>query len=197
MKKGELIEIIQSYKTSGIITSDVLKNAHPIIVSKYIDMALNNIMFEIFKKNPEEVDIYGKWYNGVDIKSISGNYYCDLPCTKIQLPKNTPYIRSIVEQGNRDSSTFIYSKSTSRSVFSRLGTINRSGCITYSIEDKIYFDSNFDKNITKVDMFAITAFSDLSDNDEFPIPAGQDLNLIQLVLKFINGEQTDKKIDNE
>ena len=49
MIKKKLIELIQESLNGGSTTPDILKQAHPLVIEKYIDMTFNTIFYNIFK----------------------------------------------------------------------------------------------------------------------------------------------------
>lgn len=195
MIKKKLIELIQENLNGGSTTPDILKKAHPLVISKYIEMAFNTIFYNIFRTNPEELDIYGKWYYSQEVKKDAHVYYCDLPCGVIQLPNNSASIRRITMTGDEYSVVFINVRTSANAVLNRLGTVDRSGAISYAVSNRIVFD-NFDSVIEKVNIFAITPFSDMEDTDNVPIPSGKDVEFLQIILQLMQDKVNDLKVNN-
>jgi len=195
MKKKELVELIQENINGGSVTSDIFKTAHPLVIARYIDMAFNTIFYNIFRQNPEELDIYGRWYYDQEVKSENGRYYCDLPCETIQLPSNSSSVRRITMVDDLYSNVFVNVRGSAAQVLNNLGTIDRAGLIPYSVSNKIRFEK-FNTDITKVNIFAITPFSDLENDDSVPIPAGQDIQFMQIILQIMQKKYNDLKSDN-
>lgn len=195
MTKKELIELVQESINSGSTVPDIWKKAHPLVVSKYISMAFNTLFYTIFKLNPEELNTYGKWYYDQDVKQDSNGYYSDLPCSKVQLPNSTSSIKRIELPNDKYSTIFLPLQSLAVSTMSSLGTVNRSGVITYSVSTKITYNETM-STYPKVSVFAIVPFEDIEENDEITIPLGQDVNLIKMVLEFFNSNVPTDNITN-
>lgn len=194
MKKEKLIELIQENINGGSFTSDIYKIAHPLVIEKYIDMAFNTIFYNIFRQNPEELDIYGRWYWNQPVLSQNGKDYSKLPCGIIQLPKNSSSIRRITLVDDDVSMSFINVKNSSGGILERLGTIERSGAIKYYVSNRIWYDNI--NGIKEVNIFAITPFSDLDSDDDIPIPAGQDVQFLQMVLQIMQKKYNDLNSNN-
>ena len=199
MTKGALIELIQERIKGGALNSDVWKKAHPLVIEKYIGMAFNTIFYTIFKNEPEGLNLYAKLYKDNEVKQDS-DYYIDLPCSIVQMPDNSSSIKKVSVSGNSLSDTgeavFLPASLLANPVLARLGTIGRSGVITFRVEGyRIYF-TDFDPSIKKVDVYAITPFEDFNLDDEIAIPAGQDLNFVDMILKFFMGIPEDRATNN-
>jgi hypothetical protein len=196
MTKKQLIELVQKRLNKGSTVPDIYKNAHPLVVQEYISLAFNSIFYAIFKNNPEGLDIYGRWYDDQDVLSVGGRYYCNLPVSTIQMPDNYSSVRRITKTEDEDGISFLPARTVSASVYNRLGTTERSGAITYSVTNKIWF-KDFKPDITKVNIFQITPFSDMDDTDPVPVPGGQDSQLINGIMGyFIDDFKPDRKTDN-
>jgi hypothetical protein len=184
MKKKQLVELVQERLNGGSINPDVWKKAHPLVVSKYIGMAFESIFYTIFRTNPEGLDLYAKLYEDLEVKQDGKKYYTELPCSLIQLPNNSSSIKRVTLTDDNISATFVPLRLLATGAMSRLGTVGRSGSITYDARDKIYFGSNFNPLIKKVNVFAITPFDDVDDDEEIIIPAGQAGALVDMIIKY-------------
>jgi len=195
MKKKQLIGLIQENINGGSTTPDILKKAHPLVVEQYVNMAFNTIFYNIFRSNPEELDIYGRWYYSQEVKKDDHVYYCDLPCGTIQLPSNSASVRRITMTGDEYSVVFLNARTSANGVLNRLGTIARADAISYAISNRITFDE-FDSAITKVNIFAITPFSDMGKDDDIPIPSGKDIEFLQTIFQLMQDKANDLKVNN-
>ncbi len=195
MIKKQLIELIQENLNGGSTTPDILKKAHPLVIEKYVDMAFNTIFYNIFRNNPEELDVYGKWYYAQEVKKDDHVYYCDLPCGTIQLPSNSASVRRITMTGDEYSVVFLNVRTSANAVLHRLGTIDRADAISYAVSNRITFDG-FDSSIEQVNIFAITPFSDMESTDNIPIPSGKDVEFLQTILQLMQDKVNDLKVNN-
>ena len=195
MIKKQLIELIQENINGGSTTVDILKRAHPLVLEKYVDMAFNTIFYNIFRSNPEELDVYGKWYYKQEVKNDTNVYYCDLPCGVIQLPSNSSSVRRITMTDDEYSVVFINVRTSANGVLNRLGTVDRSGAVSYAVSNRITF-SDYNEEITHVNIFAITPFSDMEDTDNIPIPSGKDIEFLQTVIQLMTERANDLKVNN-
>lgn len=195
MIKKQLIELIQENINGGSTTVDILKRAHPLVIEKYVDMAFNTIFYNIFRSNPEELDVYGKWYYNQEVKNDTNVYYCDLPCGVIQLPSNSSSVRRITMTDDEYSVVFINVRTSANGVLNRLGTVDRSGAVSYAVSNRITF-SDYNEEITHVNIFAITPFSDMEATDNIPIPSGKDVEFLQTVIQLMTERANDLKVNN-
>lgn len=205
MIKGKIVELVQERLNNGSTTSDIWKQAHPLVIQEYIGLGLDSIFYQLFGgANPtngsriEGLDVYGRWYEDQDIKLEGDRYYSDMPCSQVQLPDNSFSVRKITLTDDRYSVKFLPLRVMATSVLGRLGTTDRMQVTSYWVEgNKIYYDKH-DKNITKVDIYAIPSFADLALNEDIPIPAGQGEVLINGLMKYFQKVQPhDKALNND
>ena len=193
MIKGKLIELIQERLNNGSTTPDIWKQAHPLVIAEYAGLAINNIMYQIFSRSVDGYDIYGKWYYNVPVE----NSQSDIPCSKVQLPDNSYSIRKITLTGESASVRFLPVKPLASSVLTRLGSVDRMNIIPYEVVDNKVLYTNIG-DITKVNMYAITNFSDLNNDDDFPIPAGQGEAVINGIMNYFrDARPKDNELNND
>jgi hypothetical protein len=194
MIKIKLIELIQERLNKGSVTPDIYKGAHPLVIQEYIGLAFNSIIYATFKKNPEGIDIYGKWFYDQEVKKDGDVCYCDLPVSTMQLPRAYSVLK-ITKVDDVDEISFLPARVLASSAYGRLGVIERSGTTIYSVTNKILF-KEIDPSIEKVNIFQVVPFADMNENDEVPVPGGQDSVLIDSIMEYFNDNRINDRNSN-
>lgn len=189
MTKNELIELVQTNINGGQFNLDIWKKAHPLIVEKYLSLALNAAMFNAFKKTPSNYELYSKWVNNLSIYSEGDRYYVDLP---ISVAQNTTRGNNVIKIAYTDDDnklTFLPASVVHGSALYRLGTLGRHGIIVYTQQDNKVWFKNLDKDIENVDICVIRPFEDYDENEEIGIPAGQEDFVMSFILKYFQSQK--------
>lgn len=192
MTKREFINMILTTINGGSFHQDVFKKVHPKVLESYIELGLNDIMFNIFK-DTRNYELYAKWYESIPIKKyIMGLYSCEYPSALMQTVTKSNSVIRIVPTEEFDSTMFMPSTATEAAQISRLGTGGRNSVVPYvTLKEHIEF-YNHNKNISEVNILAFKPINEYNSSDDLPIPAGSGEALLQFVLKYAISQTPDK-----
>lgn len=191
MTKGEYIELNQRRLAGGNVTPDVMGKYHPEEIARWISSAFNQIIFQLFKKNIRDLDLYTKTYKNVAVlyDTTIQVYYSLLPAPIIQLP-NGKAIRKISYMSvtnNMPEYTIKIVGDNEKSTLSRLevGNIDTNTWASYNNERIEY--KKLPPDITEVIVKQVTPFYAYGLEDEFFMPAGTDIEIFRMVREFMLG----------
>lgn len=183
MTKAEYIALFRHKLSGGNMTPDLEGKYHPEIVSRYIGMAFNTLLREVYKTNGS-IDVYAKNYKNIEILEDTelDIKYSVLDQSPIQLPKGSGIMR--ISPMQDPSITFKYVTDRAKSVLMRadVGLVGTNTWYTVSGDRIEYYSVPL--GITKVLIRMITPFQQLEDTDEFPIPSGMDDALFKMVQSY-------------
>lgn len=179
----------------GEFNADIFKKLHPKIIENYIELATSNVMFQIFKANPNNYDTYCKWYPSCAIVPYIMNLYkADYPTKFNQDTTKGNSIKKIVCTEDYETALFFPSTVTEAIQLMRAGTTGRQNTIPFVTQkDGIVFYGH-NKNITSVNIFAFKPLSEYGKDEDLPIPAGSEEIILQFVYKYALGEQPAKMV---
>jgi len=191
MKKIEFIETIQARLPVKL---------HGNTIAIFIGRAWNTVIYETFKKDFANLDIYTTTYSNVPVSydSAVAVYYSAFPVSIIQLPISGDGILSIGSMQGKGIE-FVPVKAGMQDIHNGLevGTLN--GPIPYYIMNgRIeYANTGGIDTISAVRIRAIPQFEALANTDDFYFPVGSDERIMELVTQFAIGATPTKETNDE
>jgi hypothetical protein len=196
MIKAKLIELVQTKLTGGGLNTDAIKKYPTRVVAEYIGLAMNTLLYDVFKANPNSLDMYAKEYE-VDVKKGETAWYAVLPKSPMQFPNNDYGIQYVRLKGDYSSLLFLPLTAVANAPLYRLGTVIRNGIIPYNFSaGKLFFGGQSMVDMPKVTVGLVLPFSEFDDNDDIMIPLGTGTNLIDTIVHLIQSTKMQDKSDN-
>ena len=190
MKKIEFIETILERN----------READPNVIEVYIARAWNQIMYETFRKDITNIDIYSKTYKNVDIKFDTDieQYYSEMPTSIIQLPNDGDGVLSINTMKG-SGIEFCATRAGMNDIHKDLEVVSVNGPIDFWImNNRIEYEPRVGiEEIKKVRVRAIPQFEEIDELEDIYIPVGQDERLMELVSQFALGIAPEKEINDK
>ena len=194
MKKIELVEAI---------TEQLPVKLNPKVLELFIGRAFNQIIFETFRKDLTNMDIFTKSYYNVPVvqDEDTDQWYSELPVQIVQLPISGDGVMAIHSMKGKGVE-FAAKKSGMQDIHRELEVAYLDGPIPYWLMNgRVEYGSKpFLDSISTVKMSLIPQFGELDFMDEIHIPSGKDERLLELVTQFARitppkqeiNDQTDK-----
>jgi len=183
MNKKKLIEVVQWKLTGGSLNPDVLKKYPDRVVSEHIGLALNTLLFEVFKLKSDALDSYAKDFT-VDLVNNDG-WECTVPKSPMQFPGNNTGIQRISLKSDLVGLKFLPLSTMATGTLGRLGVVNRSGLVPYRYSaGKVLFSGNL-TGYEQVVLSLVLPFGELDDTDEIMIPLGTGVSLVDTIVNLI------------
>jgi hypothetical protein len=197
MIKMKLIELVQHTLAGGQINPDIWKKAHPTVVAEHVNLAMNTILYEVFRKEPNALDIYCKTVDAGVTKGDNG-WYSDLGLSPMQFPNNNYGIARISLPEDDYSLTFLPLSKLAHATNSRSGVIGRMGIIPFRYEQGriLYGSESSLVDIPKVKISVVLPFSEMDDTDDIIIPLGTGVTLFQTIVDLMKGTKPVDKSNN-
>lgn len=176
MNKLELIETLHAR----------FPNSSPGEIEFQAGRAFNQIMYDVFRNDLSNLDLYAKEYIDVPVlKNVSTDeYYCILPEEICQFPDHAEGVRRVRKMKSK-SLDFVPIQKDSESTFEAL-TGGFDSTIGYSVApDRIIWESN--PGVSKVRMDLVIPFEKYDYEDTIYVPSGQDENFQLAIAKFLEG----------
>lgn len=197
IRKIALIELIK-YRLKGKTTND--NNIDNRMVSYYIGRAFNQLLYETFRKDFDNLDSYTKTYLNVDVLDEESTEisYSVLPAPIVQFPLVADGIRNI-QTMKGGSFEFAPMTNDELSLSDGLDVNIIDDVIGYAfkngrIEYKGMTSDILDGGGVRMDL--VIPFEEYEDMDYVQIPSGQDERLFQLVVNSLFGIPYDSLNDN-
>ena len=191
MKKINFIEAIQRQLPNKV---------HAGTLSVYIGRAFNQIIYETFRKNSSDLDLFSKTFLNVEVKKDEdqGIYYCKLPVPIIQLPGAGDGVLSVNTMMGRGIE-FVATGSSLGRIHEDLEVRDMDGPIPYYVTSgRIEFENKSPiEDISKVKVVLVPSFDALDMLDEVYIPSGKDAEILELVTRFAVGAPVEKEINDQ
>ena len=193
MQKDKIIELVRQSVFGGSATSDRLHQADPRRIELDITAAFNTVFFQIFKKEPSNLDRYSKQYKNVDVSydSTTALYYSTLPAPIIQFPVTGDGIRRINTMQGVDI-TFVPVNQQDTELMYGLEFDEIDDVIGYYLNGSTVYYYNHDDTITSVKMDLVVPFTEWDMNEDVPVPSGKDLEIINIVREMYNLKPIDR-----
>jgi hypothetical protein len=187
MTKQNFIDLIDSWLSGSEPTTS--HSIHPEIISYNIGRAFNQIVYETFRQDLSNIDLYRKRYTGVSVEADSetGVHYSTLPESILQLPVTGEGV-IIYQTEGRKSLNFVPVKEDAIDVFDCLEVGKVDGTVGFVVTDGKVFYYGMADGITSVSMRLPIPFEKYADTDEVHIPSGKDVQIYTLVCQFL-GQQ--------
>lgn len=194
MRKIHLIEMVQDFLAGGDAPADVRGQYHPEIITKFVEMAFNNIVFQTYMEGKIHSDysVLDAWAKNYELP-ISSNKV-NLPYPPAQLPNNMG-IRQVANGiGNNYDPTNVYAfrDTNSQAVFAALevGNANISEKPWFYLEmnngSGIYSHvlrlGNVPLSTLGVTVKLIVPLEQFDDYDHITIPGGKEDMIVKSVI---------------
>lgn len=173
---------------------------HPKVVAVFMGRAYNQIIYDTFRKDLSNMDLFAKTYLGVEIEHDEDQdlYYSELPVSIVQLPNPGDGVRWISSHKGKEVE-FSPIKAEEYPTMRNLEVHTQAGAIPYWLTgNRVEYGEKVGINkIDQVKIRIIPQLEDLEMTDDIYIPSGKDEQFLNLVINFINGSPTDKEINDQ
>ena len=190
MKKIEFIEAIR--KT-------LRTNADPYLIGFYIGRAMNQIIYDTFRRDISNLDIYAHTYTDVPVLHDEDQdvYYSKFPVPIIQLPISGDGVISIHSMKGYGVE-FAGKRAELNHIHKNLEVSVINGPIPYWIASNRveYGRGGMIGEMEKVKMRVIPDFGKLDMLDDVYIPTGKDVDIINIVRQFLGDIPFDDTIND-
>jgi len=212
MRKISLIELVSDFLAGGDAPADIRGRYHPEIISNYLSLAHNKVVFDTFMEaksysDYSTLDSWAKNYTAAITSRVLDTGIVTLPYPPIQLPDNKGIMQVLQSTAGTPnlSEAFAYRETTSNAIFAALEVSAISTRPTFYLE--VLEVSGVNKHIlrvekvpdaiTEVAVKMIVPFERLDDYDEIAIPAGKETALIGGVIDIMKSKlPADRITDN-
>lgn len=193
MIKNKLIELVRANVFGGSATADRLYLADERRVELDIAAALNTLFFQIFKKEPSNLDRYAKPYLNIAVsyEASTQTYYSILPAKIIQYPTVGDGIWNINTMLGKDVQ-FVPIRINDTELLFENEFNSLDDVIGYTLSGNRVNYYNFDPIITAVKMDLVVDFTEWASTDDVPIPSGQDMEIINIIRQMYNLKPIDR-----
>jgi len=193
MTVEELREVISDHWG---ITADRKKGFHPEIIKGVIELAFNQVIFDLYmsgasKNDYSQLDAYIHPYYNVPVlcNEETDEYYSELPAAVIQLPMSRG-IHSISLMKDRKVS-FMFRANGESEIYENISGYSETNTIpTYEVQNWHVRYSRMTKEIAKegVLMRLIPCFREWGDKDIIPAPSSKSMDIVQAVENMLNAK---------
>jgi hypothetical protein len=215
MKKIHLIEAVIDHLTGGDATADTQGQYHPLMITKHIELAFNQVVFQVWLNSKKfsdysQLDAWSKTYQISVLNQVGAKAHAFLPYPPMQLPNNMG-IRQINDHDNT-SVVFAYLEATANAIFSELEVSQVDTTPTFRIEqnnlstgageeshmlrlEKLPLDPDA---ITSLDIMMIVPLEKMSDYDDIAIPAemGED-GIVKQIVEVIRSKPAQDTVNDQ
>lgn len=194
MTKKDLID----YFKALLPRIDKTGKYHSKVIAHAIERAVNNVLCDLYMKSPELIDPYMKEYLGSDYDEYTGIYlltledsdtglwYADLPVSYVPIPVVGSGVREVALLDD-DELTFVPSRYDDIMRSQDFDMNYLTSMVSYAtVGSKLIFSTlpdGYDGEELRVRL--ITSFTDYDDDDDFIIPYGQDMTIMQNVYQIL------------
>lgn len=195
MIKKEFIELIQENLSGGELTEDLLGKYHPELISRYCEVAFNDILWELSRmshqmKDTTPLDPFTKDFSFTLQKDEIGRDYIAIDKSIGQLTFNQAVrlVYPYVEDG--ENNPYIYRSPAAHGIYSnsQVETVNQTP--RWSIQNnRIIFKCMTNPAPSKVAVKLVSVWQNFEDNDEINIPAGQGSQFMERVKQVIREQK--------
>jgi len=189
MKKVELIDLCRDY----VGQVDKGSTYHPVIVEHMLGRVINTILYEVFSRRVSELDLYTKTFT-FDVD----DGYVDISSQTqiVQFPGVGDGVRAVYPVENIDVMFYpITIENAARNASMEYMEVDND--IPYMVKNtRVEFISDM-SDISQVKMDLVRPFEAYDDDEEFYVPAGQDMVMFGQVLELLMGKPpADLRNDN-
>lgn len=182
MKKIEFIELVQHILTNGDMNPDLETKYHEGVVNLLASMAFSNAIYEVFRRQLDEKDLYTRRYQvTVLYDETTDEYYSELPALVMQLPMNSG-IHKISPITERWSFNQINQQSEDVFDLLEVGQLVQDPSFWFD-STRIHYQYYNWKNqqIQKAHAWLVIPLEAYADEEQLVIPAGKE----DLILQFV------------
>jgi hypothetical protein len=189
MIKSKIIELCRGRILGGSASVDRLKEADPRRIELAISAVLNTIFYTAFKVHQSNLDTYSKTYKNVAVVKDPDTdiYYSTLPAKVVQFPRVSDGIMNINEMKGKDV-MFVPMKSDDNEMMFGIESDLIDDVVKYIRKAGIVEYFNFDPTITHVRMDLVVDFTEWGMDEDFPVPSGQDNDLVNMVTQYLKSD---------
>jgi hypothetical protein len=189
MIKSKIIELCRGRILGGSASVDRLKEADPRRIELAISAVLNTIFYTAFKVHQSNLDTYSKTYRNVAVIKDPDTdiYYSTLPAKVVQFPRVSDGIMNINEMKGKDV-MFVPMKSDDNEMMFGIESDLIDDVVKYIRKAGIVEYFNFDPTITHVRMDLVVDFTEWGMDEDFPVPSGQDNDLVNMVTQYLKSD---------
>jgi hypothetical protein len=207
MTRGEMRASVQG----ALRRIDKTAKFHDKLVDQAIESSMNQFLYDLYRKDPRDLDIYTREYGTEVALAVTENesteeYYTAIPTPYVVLPEKNSGIRYVVSH-NRDK-TMVYPMSDREMLLARTSHIGNSTSddgdpYTRSFfavrgQKIIYFHVNSDFINAGVRMGIVVPFTGYADSEEVNVPFGQDDKIfVSVMQKLMQQQPVDQKDNNK
>jgi len=205
MTKKNFIDLVIHRLNGGNSTPDTKSKYHPEVVSKYIELAFSSIINTIQNQSVKyrdfgQLDSYTVTYSPITVTydSTRKEYYSELPANIMSLYKNRGirFITPVYDQ----SYHFIYRENNTSNIYNELEVSMMEDKPRWYLEgNTVYYDKgNMKQEIidSGVLMKLIVPLSEIDEDTNMPIPAGQEKFVLDFVFSYIQ-EMMPEDVNND
>jgi hypothetical protein len=191
--KGKLIELIRGRILGGSASVDRLHEVDQRRIELAISAVLNTIFYTAFRVHSSNLDTYSKTYKNVAISQDPDTniYFSILPAKVVQFPRVSDGIMNINEMKNEMKGKdvmFVPMKSDDNEMMFGIESDLIDDVVKYIRKGGIVEYYNLDPTITKVRMDLVVDFTEWGMTEDFPVPSGQDNDLVNMVTQYLKSD---------
>jgi hypothetical protein len=185
MLKKELIDLVKD--AAGLKYSDRT-------VMHHIGIAFEQVIGQIFRQNPGQLDFFTKDYT-VPVVHVPPRPYSTLPERIIQFSDTSAGVRRILYLDN-DDIDFVPVPAYYFQLEDNLDVGSMDSSVGYYVRSsKIEYSKSMPLAVKEVRMELVIPFSQYSDNEDFPFPAGAGENVIAMALSTLKSEVPETNVN--
>jgi hypothetical protein len=205
MTRGEMRASIQG----ALRRIDKTAKFHNQLVDQAIEASMNQFLYDIYRKDPRDLDIYTREYGTEVALAVTENesteeYYTTLPAPYVSLPEKNSGVRYVIGH-NRDQ-TILYPISIREMLMARTSHVGNSTSEDgdpytrsfFAVQGTklIYFHVNSDLTNAGVRVGIVIPFTGYADSEEVNVPFGQDDKIFVSVMQKLMQQQPVDQRDN-
>jgi hypothetical protein len=159
---------------------------HSQVVAYTVERAVNNILCDLYLRSPQLIDPYIKSYTGIEFSEneYTGLWEADLPASYVPLPVVGSGVREVASLTDL-SLTFVPVTYEDLMRTIDLDVIYVSSMVNYAVvDDKLIFAQE-PSEYSEMRVRMLTSFTDYDDTDQFIVPYGQDMAIIQNIYQIL------------
>ena len=207
MTKGEM----RSSVKGAMRRIDKTAKFHDELIDKAIEASVNQFLYDIYRKDPRDLDIYTKEYGTEVALAVTENesteeYYTNLPAPYMALPEKNSGVRYVV--GHDRDHRMLYPMSNREMLLARTSYVGSTTAEDgdpftrsfYAVQGQklIYFQVNSDLVAAGVRVGIVVPFSAYADSEEINVPFGQDDKVfISVMQKLMQQQPIDQRDNNK
>jgi len=193
MKKGVMKELILQRVEGGIVNQDTSRQVRREDIDAYLGAAINYAITKQYYINKKEEgestipnDFISTYYVPVQKDTVRNVKYSDLPTQLLSMEKNRGLRGIYPVQGNDQ---FVEGYFEARKHDQYYARSWKDSTLYRLIGDRVEYD-NISPVVSEVIIRMVSAIGDLSDEDEVPVPAGSEVEVIEICSQFFLGQRT-------